>query len=210
MLFINEYRTFLASPIHFLLGLFMFIPPANMLTCTKTESNKLNQQFTLSEILQRMIYNLQYRPHEDPSWHLLPRIYNKNNVCGSGPQGPSQPPLSLYHSHKKSLPSLWWLSDFFRCTPTNIWLQAVRTACHAAIRPHFDSVSTPAEIFRNLPHSWPQTKHITQLRVKMKQCWDWFLDLLSEMCRVESHDLVLSQRWVTNLVTWYLIQQNRK
>lgn len=119
-------------------------------------------------------------------------------------------PLSLYHSHKKSLPSLWWLSDFFRCTPTNIWLQAVRTACHAAIRPHFDSVSTPAEIFRNLPHSWPQMKHITQLRVKMKQCWDWFLDLLSEMCRVESHDLVLSQRWVTNLVTWYLIQQNRK
>lgn len=99
MLFINEYRTFLASPIHFLLGLFMFIPPANMLTCTKTESNKLNQQFTLSEILQRMIYNLQYRPHEDPSWHLLPRNYNKNNVCGSGPQGPSPPPsLSIIHT----------------------------------------------------------------------------------------------------------------
>lgn len=30
---------------------------------------------------------LHYRPHEAPAWYLLPRIYNKNNVCGSGPRG---------------------------------------------------------------------------------------------------------------------------
>lgn len=127
MLFINEYRTFLASPIHFLLGLFMFIPPANMLTCTKTESNKLNQQFTLSEILQRMIYNLQYRPHEDPSWHLLPRNYNKNNVCGSGPQGPSPPPLSLSFTQKVT--SLIVMTFWFLQMYSNKHLAASSTNC---------------------------------------------------------------------------------
>lgn len=174
--------------------------------------------FIIHFVLQSMTNCLQYRPREAPAWH-----YNKNNVCGSGPQGFFSVSLTVKVTFLIIMP-LWFLQHVpqqseaqtsgccstINCLPEQPTFILCKHSCWDIHNSSFllwqlwhlqNSHNSAACLL----HSWGFAVRIKpHLPSEVMHC-------CNKKCGLRSHDMDFSQTWYINLRTLNLIgQKNNK